>query len=134
MAQGGVGFARAQGYGFESEKYEEWVNKESVVIVRIEHIEAVNNLEDILSVDGFVVSPYGLSCSLGRSGEFEKPDVIDALKRVRGMSEKMNMTSGFHVIPVDVNDSEFLKAYGNSCDDGKSIKRVVKFRNETIKR
>ncbi len=103
----GVGLARAQGYGLEFEKYKEWVNKESVVIVQVEHIDAVNNLEDILSVDGvdgFIVGPYDLSGSLGRPGEFEHPDVIDALKRVREISEKMNVASGFHVIPPDYKE------------------------------
>ncbi len=103
----GVGLARAQGYGLEFGKYKEWVSKESVVVVQIEHIEAVNHLEEILDVDGvdgFIVGPYDLSGSLGRPGEFEHPDVIDALKRVREISKKMNVASGFHVIPPDYKE------------------------------
>ncbi len=100
----GVGLARAQGYGLEFERYKEWVIKESVVIVQIEHIEAVNHLEEILSVegvDGFIVGPYDLSGSLGRPGEFEHPDVLDALRRVREISGTMNVASGFHVVPLE---------------------------------
>lgn len=100
----GVGLARAQGYGLEFEKYKEWVNKESVVIVQIEHIEAVNNLEAILGVDGvdgFIVGPYDLSASIGRPGEFDHPEVKNALERARKISEQMNVISGFHVIPPD---------------------------------
>ena len=81
----GVGLARGQGYGLEFEKYKEWVNKESIVIVQIEHIEAVRNLDEILSVegiDGFIIGPYDLSASMGIPGEFEHPDVIEALNRV----------------------------------------------------
>ncbi|MFQ5714747.1 MAG: HpcH/HpaI aldolase/citrate lyase family protein [Candidatus Scalinduaceae bacterium] len=103
----GVGLARAQGYGLEFERYKEWVDKESIVVVQIEHIEAVDNLEEILSVDGvdgFIIGPYDLSGSLGIPGEFEHPGVIDALKRIRAISEKMNVASGFHVIPPEYKD------------------------------
>ena len=46
----GVGLARAQGYGFNFKEYKKWLEKDSIVIVQIEHIEAINNLEDILSL------------------------------------------------------------------------------------
>src|SRR3989304_8512061 len=44
----GVGLARAQGYGVAFDKYKEWVDRDSIVIVQIEHIKAVENLEEIL--------------------------------------------------------------------------------------
>ena len=56
----GVGLARAQGYGNSFEQYKEWLNKNSIVIVQVEHIKAVENLEAIMSVegvDGFIVGP-----------------------------------------------------------------------------
>jgi len=102
----GVGLARAQGYGMEFEKYKEWVNKESVVIVQIESIQAVKNLEDILrvkGVDAFIVGPYDLSGSLGRPGDFDHPNVVSALKEVMRISKKLQVPAGFHVIPPDVD-------------------------------
>lgn len=100
----GVGLARAQGYGLEFEKYKNWVNESSIVIVQIEHIKAVHNFESILSVDGvdgFIVGPYDLSASMGKPGEFDAPEVKGALGRVREMAEEMGVVSGFHVIPPD---------------------------------
>src|SRR3989338_2009418 len=44
LGKRGVGLARAQGYGISFEKYKKWLNTESVVIVQIEHIDAVRNL------------------------------------------------------------------------------------------
>ena len=82
----GVGLARAQGYGTTFEKYKEWVDRDSIVIVQIEHIKAVDNLEGILSVDGvdgFIVGSYDLSGSLGIPGEFENPKVIEALDEIQ---------------------------------------------------
>jgi len=100
----GVGLARAQGYGTDFEGYKKWNEQESIVIVQIEHIKAVENLEDILSVegvDGFIIGPYDLSGSLGVPGQFDHPEMLKALNRVKDVSEKMNALSGFHVIPPE---------------------------------
>ena len=62
-----MGLARAQGYGDDFEGYREWLQQEAVVIVQVEHIQAVENLQEILAVegvDGFLVGPYDLSASL----------------------------------------------------------------------
>ncbi|OGQ05100.1 MAG: 2,4-dihydroxyhept-2-ene-1,7-dioic acid aldolase [Deltaproteobacteria bacterium RIFCSPLOWO2_01_44_7] len=98
----GVGLGRAQGYGVAFEKYKKWVDTESIVIVQVEHIQAVQNLEAILSVegiDGFLVGPYDLSASLGVPGEFEHPEMIKALNKIKVVSKKLNAVSGIHVIP-----------------------------------
>ena len=101
----GVGLARAQKYGVDFEGYKKWNEQESIVIVQIEHIKAVENLEAILSVpgvDGFIIGPYDLSGSLGVPGQFDHPEMLKALNRVKDVSEKMNALSGFHVISPEV--------------------------------
>ena len=100
----GVGLARAQQYGTDFEGYRKWNQEKSVVIVQVEHIKAVENLEEILDVpgvDGFIVGPYDLSGSLGVPGQFDHPDVIKALQRVKTVAEQKNALSGFHVISPD---------------------------------
>ena len=100
----GVGLARAQGYGFSFERYKEWVDKESVVIVQIEHIDGINNLESILKVDGVdgsIIGPYDLSGSLGHPGEFERPDVKSAILKYENICKKMKRPMGFHVVQPD---------------------------------
>jgi 2-keto-3-deoxy-L-rhamnonate aldolase RhmA len=102
----GVGLARAQSYGANFESYRQWNQQESIVIVQVEHIDSVNHLESILAVegvDGFIIGPYDLSGSLGVPGQFEHPDVINALNRVREVTQQMNALSGFHVIPPEIN-------------------------------
>jgi 2-dehydro-3-deoxyglucarate aldolase len=104
LGKRGVGLARAQGYGLEFQRYKEWINKKSIVVVQIEHIEAVNNLEKILrvkEVDAFIVGPYDLSASLGRPGDFDDPQVKSALKEVMRVAAGLKKTSGFHVIPPE---------------------------------
>jgi len=100
----GDGLARAQGYGFEFDQYREWVKTESVVIVQIEHIDAVRNLQDILTqvdIDGFIVGPYDLSASLGKPGEFDDPDVLRALDKIMEVASIIDTVAGIHVIPPD---------------------------------
>lgn len=97
----GVGLWRAQGYGFDFDKYKKWQASESVVIVQIEHIEAVNNLKAILGtkgVDGFIIGPYDLSASLGIPGEFEHPQFKAAIERVHEISKETNALMGTHTV------------------------------------
>ena len=97
----GVGLARAQKYGMDFEGYQKWNQESSLVIVQIEHIDAVNNMESILAVDGvdgFIVGPYDLSGSLGVPGYFEHPEMLKALETVKKVSNKKNALSGYHVV------------------------------------
>ncbi|MDO9566766.1 MAG: aldolase/citrate lyase family protein [Candidatus Desulfaltia sp.] len=138
----GVGLARAQKYGADFEGYKKWNERESIVIVQVEHIKAMENLEDILSVegvDGFIIGPYDLSGSLGVPGQFDHPEVISALARVKQVSAKMNALSGFHVIPPEVEafQEKVREGYkfiahsldilflGQNCRD--SLKNIRKF-------
>ncbi len=100
----GVGLARAQGYGLGFEAYASTVNDETVVIAQIEHIAAVEALEDIVSVDGIdgvMVGPYDLSGSLGRPGKFDDPAVLQALSKVESVCRARKVPLGFHVIQPD---------------------------------
>lgn len=111
----GVGLARAQKYGTDFEGYKAWNELESIVIVQIEHIQAVENIEEIFSVpgvDGFIVGPYDLSGSLGVPGRFEHPDMQAALTRIREVSKEKNALSGFHVIPPAVEPFQKKVAEG----------------------
>ncbi len=101
----GVGLARAQGYGAAFEEYLDWVERESVVIVQVEHIDAVNHLEEILAVDGvdgYIVGPYDLSGSLGVPGRFDHPLMREAMKRIETIGPASGKAPGIHVIEPDV--------------------------------
>jgi len=104
MGKRGIGLARAQGYGFEFDRYREWVNRESIVIAQIEHIEAIKNLEEILSingVDGSIIGPYDLSGSMGMPGEFENPEVQKIITHYENVCRKMKKPMGFHIVQPD---------------------------------
>ncbi|MHC8865854.1 HpcH/HpaI aldolase family protein [Arenicellales bacterium IMCC57338] len=111
-----VGLARAQGYGTNFSEYYKWQKEESLVIVQIEHIEAVNNLEQILSVSGvdaYIVGPYDLSGSLGIPGQFENPTFLEAMKEIRDVAERLEMPGGVHVVEPDPEELKNCIADGN---------------------
>ena len=101
----GVGLARAQGYGANFHEYLQWQVNEPVVIVQIEHIDAVNNLEEILSVNGvngYIVGPYDLTGSLGKPGDFECPEFLEAMERINTIAKRIGMPGGLHIVEPDI--------------------------------
>lgn len=102
----GVGLFRAQKYGLGFEDYKKWVNEELVVIAQIEHYEAVDNIEEIITtdgIDGVIIGPYDLSGSMGYPGEYDRTDVKDAIAKVLRVCKENNVPSGFHVIESNPN-------------------------------
>lgn len=100
----GVGLARAQGYGVGFKDYFEWQKHSSVVIVQIEHRSALDNLDAILTVpgvDGFIIGPYDLSCSMGIPGQFDHPDFIAALNRILEAGHRLGVPAGLHIVEPD---------------------------------
>jgi 2-keto-3-deoxy-L-rhamnonate aldolase RhmA len=56
------------------------------VIIQIEHIQAVSNIEAILSVEGIdavFIGPYDLSASMGLIGQVNHAEVQAAIESVR---------------------------------------------------
>ena len=104
LGKRGVGLNRAQKYGTAFDTYQDWVKNNAVVIAQIEHIDAVNNLEEIFSVpgiDGIIVGPYDLSASMGFPGEYDREDVKAALERIDIVAKKLNKPLGFHIVDSD---------------------------------
>lgn len=102
----GVGLGRAQQYGLGFEGYQEWLKRESIIVIQIEHIDAVNNLEEILDIeeiDCFMVGPYDLSGSVGQPGNFSHPKVYSALDKIKQVVEKKIKPGGFHVVHSDID-------------------------------
>ncbi len=95
------GLARAQEYGEAFEQYRNWQVDHSIVVVQIEHIDAVNNLTEILNVDGvdaYFVGPYDLSGSLGIPGQFDHPRFLEAMERIKEVGVASGKPGGRHVI------------------------------------
>lgn len=104
----GVGLNRAQHYGEGFESYKKWLTDNVVIIAQIEHINAIENLDEILSVhgiDGTIIGPYDLSGSMGYPGEYNRQDVKSALESYITKANKAGKPLGFHVIESDASFS-----------------------------
>lgn len=97
----GVGLSRAQNYGYDFEDYKKWQEENLVIIAQIEHINGVNNLHEIIGVDGIdavIVGPYDLSGSLGYPGDFTKLELKTALNNVKNICKESSFPLGYHVV------------------------------------
>ncbi len=104
MGNRGVGLSRAQGYGENFKKYKDWLINNLIVIVQIEHIDAVENLDSILSekkIDAFIVGPYDLSASMGIPGNFENKKFKNVLNKILKTAKKYKCLPGIHVVEPD---------------------------------
>lgn len=93
-----VGMARASTYGARLQQYLEHANDETAVIIQIEHIQAVGNIEAILSVEGIdavFIGPFDLSASMGLIGQVNHLEVQAAIESVRRACQA-------HQIPVGI--------------------------------
>ena len=100
----GVGLARAQGYGAKFQQYRDWLEKNAVIVAMIEHIDAVNAIDSILSVDGidaYIIGPYDLSGSMGHIGELNHPEVASAIEKVLEAGKRLGKPGGIHVVEPD---------------------------------
>jgi len=82
----GMGTVRSRRYGTISvAEYLEWSNRESLVALLIEEREAVDRIDEILSVEGVdivVFGPTDYSISIGVPGQTTHSKVIEARRKV----------------------------------------------------
>lgn len=101
MGNRGVGFCRANQYGLNLQEEFDRANESNLVAVQIEHIDAVNNIDEILSVDGVdaaFIGPYDLSASMGITAQFEHPDYLVARDTILRACQKHAIVPGIHVV------------------------------------
>lgn len=109
----GVGLARAQGYGANFDEYIKNANSDGLLIVQIEHKDAVKNIEEILSVDGIdgtFIGPYDLSMSLGVPGQLSHPSVLEAQNKVLEATLAHGLIAGIHLVHPDTAAKECEQA------------------------
>ena len=103
----GVGLARAQKYGADFKGYQTWVFSQPVIVAQIEHYEAVENFESIVTtpgISGFMIGPFDLSSSMGIPGNFEHPDFIEAINAINHKANKLGVNGGIHIIEPEIDE------------------------------
>ncbi len=70
------------GFGVSMKDYVQEANRETLVCVQLEEVEAIRNIDEIVQVDGvdvFFIGPSDLSQSMGYPGQVDAPKVRQAI-------------------------------------------------------
>ncbi|CAI8311691.1 MAG: 4-hydroxy-2-oxovalerate aldolase [Opitutia bacterium UBA7350] len=103
----GLGFCRANNYGMRLMEETAVANNEILAAVQIEHISAVTQIDDILSVEGIdaaFIGPYDLSASMGIPGEFLHPDFLAVQEAILAACLRHKTFPGLHVVQPDADE------------------------------
>ena len=106
----GIGGDRATSWG-KNLKRARTANNDTVVIPLIETVDAVKNIESILSVpdiDALQFGPADLSASFGYPGEWEGPGVAEEILRVKNQIRSRGLASG--IMATDSNNGKMRVA------------------------
>lgn len=100
----GVGYSRANLYGRDFDAYREGTARDILLVAQIEHVRAVEALDEILThprLDAIMVGPYDLSGSMGLTGRFDHPDFVAVMDRINAACRRHGMIMGNHVVQPD---------------------------------
>lgn len=95
----GLGGERAQKWGLGVDDYVASANDELMLMPMIEHIDAVNVIDEIFAIPGldfFFVGPGDLSSSLGHCGQWSTPETAKAIAHVLERAKVHGVTPGIY--------------------------------------
>jgi 2-keto-3-deoxy-L-rhamnonate aldolase RhmA len=107
QGQRSFGLGRAHQFGRKFDAYIGSSNEESIVVVQIEHKDALVNLDAILAVpgiDAMVIGPYDLSGSMGIPGKFDDPIFSASVSEIIGKVNKSSVGLGMHIVHPSERD------------------------------
>jgi 2-keto-3-deoxy-L-rhamnonate aldolase RhmA len=78
---------------------------QAALIVNIESVPAMESLDEILAVpqlDGVLIGPHDLSCSLGIPEKYDHPQFDRAVRHILRMARQKNIAAGIHYMMGDI--------------------------------
>lgn len=94
----GIGPGRASRYGKDLADYIARANEDLALILQIEHIDAVNNIDEIAAVEGIdalFIGPSDLSASMGKTGQLDDVEVRAAMGKVADACRQHKLPLGY---------------------------------------
>jgi 2-keto-3-deoxy-L-rhamnonate aldolase RhmA len=116
LGERGAGLGRAQCYGLHMGEYLQTANDEVLTILMIEHIKAVENIEQIIAVkgvDSVMVGALDLSGSMGMLGQTADPKVESAVQKVLAACKKAGMPCGIITVSPDAANERIAQGFTN---------------------
>ena len=83
----------------------EHANRETMNVVQFESIEALQRIDDLLSIDGIdvaMIGPADLSISMGVPGEFDHPDLVASIEKFITDCERHGVVPGIHCRSIEM--------------------------------
>ena len=139
---GNRGVAPAGGSHFWTQDYAkqglphlfELANREQLIIPQCETVGALENIEEIVAldgVDGIFVGPFDLSTALGKPGQIDDPEVKEAIQRVADACKAAGKFSFIYGTNVENSKQRFEEGYQSvtmtmdALIFGEAVKNVV---------
>jgi 4-hydroxy-2-oxoheptanedioate aldolase len=131
----GFFMARPAGYGYEGfaqnvDEYFNTCNEETLLIPQCETMGCLENIEDIVNiegVDGIFIGPYDLSIGMGKPAQFDDPEFKKAIDRVlkackaagkfsfiytgSNVMAKQYLADGFDAVAANMDAAVYINAY-----------------------
>lgn len=95
----GVGPGHMSLFGLDLKNYLENANKQVLTILQVEHIDAVNSIDEITEIEGIdviFVGPSDLASSMNLLGHPDDPSVQEAIEKVLKTCLKKKITAGIY--------------------------------------
>jgi 2-keto-3-deoxy-L-rhamnonate aldolase RhmA len=76
-------------------------NVGNLCIVNIESVPAMENLDEILTVEGLdvvLIGPHDLSCSLGIPEQYDAPEFRQSVREILSKSREAGVAAGIHMV------------------------------------
>lgn len=96
------------GFGISMSEYVEQANRQTLVCVQLEEVEALDNIDEILRVEGvdvFFIGPSDLSQSMGFPGQANAPEVQAAI------DEALAAITAAGKVPGSAGSNQALSSY-----------------------
>lgn len=100
----GAALCRAADFGRDFAAYFARHNDDVLVVVMLEHVDAVGGARDILAtpgIDAALIGPYDLSASMGLPGKLDDPEVRAAQQTILDACVERGVPAGIHVVQAD---------------------------------
>ncbi|MCG8453692.1 MAG: aldolase/citrate lyase family protein [Spirochaetales bacterium] len=102
----------------KTQDYIEEFNKNHILLINIESKRAVENLENLLAVDGvdgIIIGPHDLSCSYEMPEEYHSQEFVDLVSSILKKTRECGKWAGIHQTS---NNMQSIKKW---CNDGANI-------------
>lgn len=118
----GIAGGRQHKYGLDFMDVLQRSNSQVLVIVQIETKEALDNIDEILAVDGLdgiLVGPADLSAAMGITLDFKNPEFIAATDKIAAAAKRADKPAGFYCNNPKDAAEKFAQGYqfANICND-----------------